>query len=116
MRLVMLTLDARGNGANFRLRLFEFYLGFEPPDEIGTVHESPRQLIFGRLIRQPEVSRPEGKLKARGQHTDHRIAGVIDRQRLTDNSHITAEFPLPKSISEHGHPFGPRYVFSGSKG
>src|SRR5262249_54386477 len=111
----MIALNATGDGAHFRLRLFDADARFEPPDEIGSVQEATRQLRFSRLIRQPEVSGYKGKLKVRRQYSDNRITGAVDCQRLPDDPCTAAEHTPPQSVGQHGHSFRSRVVFAGSK-
>ena len=80
VRVVVFPLDAAGNDAQFCLGLLEVHTLLESSNEIGAMHEAPRQLCVCWLINPPEVRGPECKLETRGQHTDNGVTITVERE------------------------------------
>src|SRR5690242_12760703 len=64
------------------------------------MHLPSRQLIFRRLIRQPQVVGTQGKLKTLWQHADDRVRLAVDDQRAAHYVRIAAEPALPQTVIE----------------
>src|SRR4051812_8330843 len=112
MRLVVLFFDPRRNQSQLGVRLLLSHSLLQTRNEIGAMQEPATELCFARLIRQPKIVWPEGKLKRRWQDADHGEALTVNIQRLANDSRVSAKSSLPQPISKHRHLWSTGFVFA----
>src|SRR5947209_4220619 len=93
-------------------RVFQADAGLEACDHFNQSHALVALLrgIDGK--RHPDFI-PGGETEAVGRDTDDRVARVIKRDGLADQTWVAAVTAKPKTFADHYHLIAPRRVFSG---